>query len=63
MFKVLLAFLAVVFVIALGVAISGLSVWIICWLLHQIIPAIPILTFAQSVVIGVALSILGSFFK
>lgn len=62
-FKFLCGAAVVALFVLLGAVIGGCFVWLASWLLHLAFANIPQLTFLQSVIIGVVLSIIGNFFK
>jgi hypothetical protein len=49
--------------LAIYAIIEGAFVWLAFWILHSIFLVIPEITLWQAVGVGIALSIIGSFFK
>jgi hypothetical protein len=47
----------------LWACITGGLTWVAFYILHQIFMQIPYLTFGQAIMVGIALSIIGRFFK
>lgn len=54
-----------ILVVAAGAALSGLFVMIAAWALNEAFPSgpLPALSYKQSFLVGIALSVIASFFK
>jgi hypothetical protein len=49
--------------LAVYAVIEGAFVWVAFWILHKVFLTIPEITLGQAILVGIALSIIGSFFK
>ena len=54
---------AILLLLALSMFLNGAFVWIAFWLLHKVFINVPELSLWHAVLIGIALSIIGGFFK